>query len=116
MPVWDGRQSWDGTPISVKLEDWSEFVRVNHVRVVRPIQPDDVGFNIEVVFEREVKDEDEGTAGVVGRGEAVGAERAVEQRTGEGQVGRRGETRKAGKTEGYQTALWDGVEGGGVGG
>ena len=116
MPVWDGRYPWDGTPISVKLEDWGEFVRVNHVRVVRPIQPDDVGFNIEVVFDREVKDgEDEGTAGVVGGCEAVGEERAVEQRAGQDPVGERGEARKAGKMEGCQTALWDGVEGGGVG-
>jgi len=116
MPVWDGRHPWDGEPISVRLEDWGEFVRVNQVRVTRPIGADDVGWNVEVVFNREVKDgDDEGTAGVVGGCETVGEERAVEQRAGQDPVGRRGEAREAGKAEGYQAALWDGVEGGGVG-
>jgi hypothetical protein len=116
MPVWDGRQPWDGEPISVKLEDWSEFVRVNQVEVVRPIAADGVGWDVEVVFTHEVNDVDEGTAGMVGRGEAVGEERAVEQRAGEGAVGSRCEERKAGKNEAHQIGLWDGVEDGGVGG
>jgi len=115
VPVWDGRQVWDGDPMAVRLEDWGEFVRVNQVVVVRPVGMEDVGWDVQVVSAREVGRDVEGMEGWMGNREGeMGASQSVAGRESLDAVGKRGQVRTKAKAEGYQVALWDGVEAGGV--